>query len=108
MKDMMPKVNPFDGDNEPMPNFPPQPQTPPKQSQAQQNDPDSSPDMQLAWDAWHHRVAEAIYQRFNFLAKLGFKHSPPLLCQVSYVVTREGQINNVQVQQNSPNMLLTS
>jgi hypothetical protein len=103
MKPMVPKGNPFDGDNEPMPSFPP-PQ-PPNKSQVQQNDPDSSPDMQLAWDAWHRRVAEAIYQRFNFLAKLGFKHSPPLLCQVSYTVTRDGQINNVQVQQNSNNML---
>jgi hypothetical protein len=102
MQSMLPKGNPFGGDEEPMPNFPQQPQ---RQSQVQQNDPDSSPDMQLLWDMWHKRVAEAIYQRFNFLAKLGFKHSPPLLCQVSYVVTRDGHINNVQIQQKSPNIL---
>lgn len=105
MQEMMPKGNPFGGEDEPMPTFPQQQPVAPMQSQAQQNDPDCTPDMLLAWDIWHHRVAEAIYQRFNFLAKLGFKHSPALLCQVSYVVTRDGQINNVQVQQNSPNIL---
>jgi hypothetical protein len=103
LQGMQPRGNPFDGADEPPPVFPPRQQPPPQT--VNQNDPDSSPDMQLAWDVWHHRVAEAIYQRFNFLAKLGFKHSPPLLCKVSYVVTRDGQVGNVQVQENSPNML---
>jgi hypothetical protein len=102
MQNMAPKGNPFGGEDEPMPNFP---QEQAKPAQVQQNDPDASPDMQLMWDIWHHKVAEAIYQRFNFLAKLGFKHSPPLLCQVSYTVTRDGHINNIQIQQKSPNML---
>lgn len=69
------------------------------------NDPDSSPEMQLAWDAWHRRVAESIYQRFNFLAKLGFRRSPPLICRVGYVVTRDGQIQNVQIVEKSTNTL---
>ncbi len=100
-RQMQPSVSPLMGEEEPMP-----PQQPPMRSQVQQNqDPDSSPEMQLAWDVWHHRVAEAIYTRFNFLAKLGFKHSPPLLCQVAYVVTRDGHIQNIQVQQKSPNVL---
>ena len=103
MTPMVPKANPFEGENDPMPEMQPPPQ--PFQNKARGNDPDSSPEMQLAWDQWHHRVAEAIYQRFNFLAKLGFKHSPPLLCQVAYVVTRDGHITNVQVQQKSTNAL---
>lgn len=103
MQPMTPKGNPFEGENDPMPEMqqPPQPFV----NKARGNDPDSSPEMQLAWDQWHHRVAEAIYQRFNFLAKLGFKHSPPLLCQVAYVVSRDGHIQNVQVQQKSTNAL---
>lgn len=105
MMPMNPLVNPYDGESEPM--LPPQaiPQQQPFQQQVQQNDPDSSPDMQLAWDIWHKRVAEAIYTRFNFLAKLGFKRSPPLLCKVSYVVTRDGQVQNIQVTQKSSNVL---
>lgn len=103
MQPMIPKGNPFEGEEEAMPQ--PPPQQPPMSSRVQQNDPDNSPDMQLAWDIWHHRVAEAIYSRFNFLAKLAFRHSPPLLCQVSYVVTRDGHIQNIQVQQKSSNVL---
>ena len=105
MAPMNPMVSPYDGEAEPM--LPPQsvPRQQPLASQVTQNDPDNSPDMQLAWDIWHKRVAESIYTRFNFLAKLGFKHSPPLLCKVSYVVTRDGHINNIQVTQKSSNIL---
>lgn len=105
MAPMNPMVSPYDGEAEPM--LPPQqiPSNQPFKQQVQQNDPDNSPDMQLAWDMWHKRVAEAIYTRFNFLAKLGFKHSPPLLCKVSYVVSRDGHIQNIQVTQKSTNVL---
>lgn len=103
MAPMNPMMQPYDGEAEPM--MPaPIPQQP-MPGNVQQNDPDSSPDMQLAWDMWHKRVAEAIYTRFNFLAKLGFKHSPPLLCKVSYVVSRDGHIQNIQVTQKSTNVL---
>lgn len=104
MQSMMPKGNPFEGEEEPMPQQ--QPPPPPIQRQAQGQDPEmANPEMALAWDMWHRRVAEAIYTRFNFLAKLAFRRSPPLLCQVGYLVTRDGHIQNVQVQQKSPNVL---
>lgn len=65
------------------------------------NDPDKSREMQLLWDAWHKRVAENIYQRFNSAANIAFKNSPPLACQVSYAVSYDGQIGNVKVLQKS-------
>jgi hypothetical protein len=76
------------------------------------NDPDKSQAMMLLWDAWHKRVAETIYTRFNSSAQMFFKHSPPLACQVSYMVARDGRIGNVRVLQPSNNpiyntMLLT-
>ena len=74
-------------------------------SASQQQDPDSSPEMQLSWDAWHRRVAEALFTRFNFFAKAAFRYSPPLACVISYVVTREGQVVNVQMQQQSSNLM---
>jgi hypothetical protein len=67
-------------------------------------DPDSSPEMQLAWDAWHRRVAEAIYERYNAMAQLAFRYSRPLAAYVSYTVTRDNRIVNVQLQQKSPNI----
>ena len=69
------------------------------------NDPDSSPDMQLAWDMWHKRVAATIFERFNFFAKAAFRHSPPLMAKISYAVTRDGQIVNMNMQQKSTNVL---
>lgn len=102
MTPMAAPVNPYEGEMEPMPTPPVQPHP---QGQVRSQDPDESPEMQLAWDAWHRRVAEAIYTRFNFLAKLGFRRSPPLLCRVSYVVTRDGHIQNVQVQEKASNVL---
>ncbi len=67
-------------------------------------DPDNTPDMQLAWDQWHKQVAEAIYQKFNSLAQLAFQYSHPLACYVTYTVTRDGRIINVQLQQKSANV----
>lgn len=89
--------------------MPPQKQPPPSkkpfQQQVQQvqqpQEPDSSAEMQLLWDAWHKRVAEGIFTRFNSLAQMAFSKSPPLLCQVSYVVARDGRIGNVRVLQPS-------
>lgn len=68
------------------------------------DDPDQSTEMQLAWDSWHRRVAEAIFARFNVIAKSAFKFSPPLQCRVNYVVTSTGQIGNVQMEQKSSNL----
>lgn len=95
--------NPFEGEGDNLPPMPMQQQPPPQR--VMNNDPDQSPEMQLAWDAWHRRVAEAIYARFNFLAKVAFRRSPPLLCRVAYVVSRDGQIQNIQIQEKSANVL---
>jgi hypothetical protein len=71
-------------------------------------DPDSSPEMQLAWDEWHHRVAEAIFERFKFFANKAFTANPMLVARVSYVVTREGRIGNVQFSQKCPNLMFNA
>jgi hypothetical protein len=94
----------------------PPPQQQPRQpnlqggSQANRsNDPDGgSAEMQLLWDAWHKRVAESIFTRFNSLAQMAFKHSPPLACQVSYMVARDGRVGNVQVLQKSSNPIFNT
>lgn len=96
-------TNPFEGEGEQLPPMPVQTQPPPQRVMA--NDPDSSPEMQLAWDAWHRRVAEAIYTRFNFLAKVAFRRSPPLLARVSYIVTRDGRVQNINMQEKATNVL---
>jgi len=86
------------------PRQPPPPRQKPLISSVQtNNEPDSSAEMQLLWDAWHKRVAEAIYVRFNSLAQMAFKSSPPLACQISYAVSRDGRIGNVKILQQSPN-----
>ncbi len=69
------------------------------------NDPDSSPDMQLAWDMWHKRVAQCIFERFNFFAKAAFSRSPPLMSKLSYVVTRDAHITNINMPQKGSNVL---
>ncbi len=73
-------------------------------AESDQADPDNTPDMQLAWDQWHRRLATAIYQRFNVMSQMAFKYSRPLATYVTYVVTRDGQITNVELQQKSPNI----
>jgi hypothetical protein len=91
---------------------PPQQRQPNLQGGAQggrSNDPDGgSAEMQLLWDAWHKRVAESIFTRFNSLAQMAFKHSPPLACQVSYMVARDGRVGNVQVLQKSSNPIFNT
>ncbi len=72
------------------------------------NDPDNAPDMQLAWDMWHKRVAEAVYMRFNSLATMAFKRSKPLACMVSYTVTRDGRIINAKILQGSDSMMFNT
>ncbi len=71
---------------------------------ANQADPDSSPELQLAWDQWHRRVANAVYERYNTMAQMAFKYSRPLGVYVTYVVSRDGQISDVRLQQKSPNV----
>ncbi|HEY9793822.1 MAG TPA: hypothetical protein V6D22_25730 [Candidatus Obscuribacterales bacterium] len=69
------------------------------------NDPDSTPDMMLAWDAWHHRVAQAIFERFELVAKSAFRRSGPLEARISYQVTRDHRIINMSMPEKSPNSL---
>jgi outer membrane biosynthesis protein TonB len=64
---------------------------------------DDSADMQIAWDQWHRRVAAAIYQRFETMAHMAFKHSGPLAAYVSYTISNDGRIVNVRLQQRSNN-----
>jgi hypothetical protein len=68
------------------------------------NDPDNSPEMQLAWDEWHKRVAAAVYDKFNAIAQMAFKYSQPLSCYVTYTVTNDGRITNVNLPQKSTNV----
>jgi hypothetical protein len=70
----------------------------------QRQDPDSSPELKIAWDEWHKRVAQAIYMRYNAMAQLAFRYSRPLEAYVSYTVTRDGRVLNVQLQRKSPNI----
>ena len=72
------------------------------------NDIDSSPQMQVLWDAWHKRVASAIFERFNMFAKGGFSQSPPYLAQISYAVTKDGHIQNIQFMQKTDNALFNT
>ncbi|PWT98421.1 MAG: hypothetical protein C5B53_06710 [Candidatus Melainabacteria bacterium] len=70
----------------------------------QRQDPDTSPELKIAWDEWHRRVAQAIYVRYNAMAQLAFRYSRPLEAYVSYTVTRDGRVLNVQLQRKSPNI----
>jgi hypothetical protein len=67
-------------------------------------DPDSSQEMQLAWDQWHKNLASVIYQRYS-AGNAFFGHGPPLVVTIAYCVTRNGQITNVRFTQKSPNLM---
>jgi hypothetical protein len=69
------------------------------------NDPDSTPEMKLLWDAWHRRVAEAVFVRYSTMANAGFANSPPIGAIAAYSVSRDGRISNVRLNQKSPNVL---
>ncbi len=69
------------------------------------NDPDSTPEMKLLWDAWHRRVAEAVFVRYSTMANAGFANSPPIGAIAAYSVSRDGRISNVRLNQKSPNPL---
>ncbi|HEY9680764.1 MAG TPA: hypothetical protein V6C86_04210 [Oculatellaceae cyanobacterium] len=90
-----------------------QPQQPMQQGNAQTsgdpNDPDAnSQALQLAWDTWHHNVAQAVYQRYTNFSNMAFSHSPPMTVSVSYTVTRDCQVQNIQLTQKSPNFLFNT
>lgn len=105
---------PFQGQN--MPGVsdeapPPMQEQQPMPAQVQQderpinpNDPDQSQEMQLAWDMWHKRVAEAVFIKVQTLAGATLKRTQPLIAQVAYVVTRDGRVGNIRMFQKSGNL----
>ena len=120
-----PKQNmfPLNAEDSGQPNFttmnavpdaqPQQVQNPPQQAGTQTtgnpNDPDAnSQALQLAWDQWHHNVAQAVYQRYTSFSNMAFTHSPPLSVSVSYTVTRDCQVQNIRLTQKSPNFLFNT
>jgi hypothetical protein len=58
---------------------------------------EESPELKLAWDDWHNRLAKIIYQRYEDLAAMAYSNSKPLLAKVTYVVTKDGQVGAIQV-----------
>ncbi len=74
-----------------------------QQPAANPADPDSSPEMRLLWDAWHRRVAEAVFVRYSSLANAAFANSPPIGAIAAYSVSRDGRISNVRLNQKSGN-----
>ncbi len=62
-------------------------------------------EIQLAWDAWHKRLAHAIYYRFDILALQKFKDSPALGVTVRYVVTKDGRIEGLKIVEKSSDMI---
>lgn len=64
-----------------------------------------SKEIQLAWDAWHKRLAQAIYYRFDILAFQKFQDSPPLGVKIRYEVTRDGRIEGLKIIQKSSDMI---
>jgi hypothetical protein len=79
----------------------PQNMLPPMQSQ----DPEMSENMQLQWDLWHKRVAEAIFVRFDAQAQKAFANSRPISCEASYTVTCNGQIKDVRLLHKSDSFM---
>ncbi len=71
-------------------------------------DPDSTPDMILAWDIWHHRVAQAIFEHFKTLASQSCTVDPSLVAKVAYVVTRDGRVGNFQFVEKSSNIMFNA
>lgn len=83
----------------------PQMQPPTQINAMRSNDPDNSQEMQLAWDEWHRRVAEAIFNQIGGIAKMTLPRTQPLQCVIHYTITRDGRVVNVNMQQNSPNII---
>ena len=80
----------------------------PPMQHGQANDPDSSQQMQVQWELWHRRVAEAIFVRFDGVAQRAFANSRPIACHAAYTVTRDKQITNVRLLQKSNNIVFNS
>jgi hypothetical protein len=89
--------------------IPQQPQQSSTQTNGNPNDPDGdSQAMQIAWEQWHHNVAQAVYQRFAQFSNMAFSRSPALSVSVAYTVSRDCQISNIRLSQKSPNFLFNT
>lgn len=75
----------------------------PPPQQFNPNDPDSSPELQIAWNEWHRRVAAAVYERYSTMANAAFYRSPPMAAAAAYIVTRDGHIANSHLTQKNGN-----
>jgi len=60
-------------------------------------DPDNTTEMQLAWELWHKRVAENVFQRWNSVATSMFRNCPGLRVGLTYVVTRDGHVKDLRI-----------
>lgn len=78
---------------------------PPASMNAGASDPDNTQEMQLQWDLWHKRVAEAIFIRFDERAKSAFANSRPISCEASYSVTRDGRVTNIRLLRKSNDLM---
>jgi len=67
------------------------------------NDPENSPEMKIAWDEWHKRVAGAIFAKYARLVNAAFYRSKPLSAVAAYTVTRNGRIMNARLTQPNVN-----
>ncbi len=70
-------------------------------------DPDNTPEMQLAWEIWHKRVAETVFQRWNSVATSMFGNCPPLRAGLTYVVTRDGHVKDLRIVK-SPDLMFNN
>jgi hypothetical protein len=61
--------------------------------------------MKKRWDNWHKLVSDVIHERFANSVWQVCPHSPPLSCEISYVVARDGRVGNVRVLQPSTNVI---
>jgi hypothetical protein len=80
----------------------------PPPQQFNPNDPDSSPELQIAWNEWHRRVAAAVYDRYSTMANAAFYRSPPMAAAAAYVVTRDGHIANSHLTQKNGNPIFNA
>lgn len=69
---------------------------------------DASPEMRVAWDEWHKRVARSIFHSFYTLANVAFTRSTGLVAAAAYTVTSDGRILNARVTKPSSNPIFDS
>ena len=81
---------------------------PPKSQRSEQNQiakEQADQAMRLAWDQWHHRVAEEIYIKWIFPAcrTTCISEKLVLTCVVTYKVTKDRRVTNIRIIEPSQN-----